>query len=371
LLNGGGTDDQCIKLVHGLQQLGADARLAGPDGRQLCSVVRNLGVRFEPLPSEGPAKIRLILASAKLIRRHGVQVVHGHHGRDLWATVFAARLSGRKPKVVLTRHMAKSPSSWFSRQFLLNRCDAIIAVSQFVVTVLREGVYEPNSPEPERRERPPLHGDHSKIHVIYGGIDTGKFRPLDATAQRRAWGLEPDHFAFGVVGGYELPRGKGQREFLRAAASISQRVPNARFLIIGRGNMRELLERDIAELGLQGKAILTPYSHEVPAAMNALDCLVHPQIGTEAFAAVVVEAFACGTPVIASALDGIPEAFAMGGEGQLVAPEQVPELAQAMLERVKRGKFADERRRELHRKVADKCSIQKTSRATLDLYLSL
>ena len=199
--------------------------LAGPDGREFSRVVRELGVPFHPTPPEGPLKLRFILSAANLIRRERIQIVHGHHGRDLWPTILAARLSGRRPKIVLTRHLAKSPSSWFSRRFLLGQCDALIAVSHFVAKVLREGVYEPDSPEPERRARPPLSGDHSKIHVIHGGIDTDRFRPFDAAAQRQAWGLEPEHFAFGVVGGYDLPRGKGQREFLRAAARIHAASP--------------------------------------------------------------------------------------------------------------------------------------------------
>ena len=65
---------------------------------------------------------------------------------------------------------------------------------------------------------------------------------------------------FAVVGGYDLPRGKGQREFLAAAARIHQKIPQARFLIIGRGSMAEMLRADIARLGLTGKAWLTPYA---------------------------------------------------------------------------------------------------------------
>src|SRR5205807_6335119 len=106
------------------------------------------------------------------------------------------------------------PRSWISRQFLLGQCNSLIAVSHFVARVLRERVFEPDSPEPERRSRPPMRGDLSKIHVSHGGIDTSRFRPFDATAQRQQWGLAPEHFAFAVVGGYDRPRGKGQREFL-------------------------------------------------------------------------------------------------------------------------------------------------------------
>ena len=171
LLTGGGTDDQCAKLALGLHRLGHRVTVAGPAGREFSIIIRGLGVPFHATPPEGPLKLRFILNATRLIRHERIQIIHGHHGRDLWPTVLAALLSGMRPKIVLTRHLAKSPSSWFSRRFLLGQCDALIAVSHFVAKVLREGVYEPNSPEPERRSRPPLMGDHVKIHVIHGGID--------------------------------------------------------------------------------------------------------------------------------------------------------------------------------------------------------
>jgi glycosyltransferase involved in cell wall biosynthesis len=371
LLTGGGTDDQCVTLARGLRQLDQQVMLAGPEGREFARTVKDSGVVFSPTPPEGPLKLRFIFSAAKLIRGENIQIVHGHHGRDYWPTVLAARLSGRRPKVVLTRHLAKSPSSWFSRSFLLRQCDAMIAVSHFVAKVLREGAYEPTSPEPERRSRPPLRGDHSKIHVVHGGIDTSRFRPFEAAVQRQAWRLRPEHFAFGVVGGYPLPRGKGQREFLRAASQVHTQLPQARFLIIGRGDLKEVLESDIARLGLKEKAWLTPYCQDMPAAMNALDCLVHPQVGTEAFPGVVLEAFACGKPVIASALDGIPEALAAGNYGQLVQPEAVDELASALLHWARERPLDLPQRLDLHQRLATRFSLLAPVRSVLDLYQRL
>ncbi len=373
LLTGGGTDDQCVKLAWGLHRLGQSVWVAGPEGRKFSEVIRNLDLPFHPIPREGPLKLGFILSAARFIRRQRIQIIHGHHGRDLWPTILAARLSGAKPQIVLTRHMAKSPSSGFSRRFLLGQCDALIAVSRFVEQVLREGVYEPDSPEPERRARPPLQGDHSKIQVIYGGIDTDRFRPLppnDPAVQslRRVWGLGVEHFAFAVAGGYDLPRGKGQREFLQAAARIHRQIPQARFLIIGHGSMTELLRADIKRLGLEGKAWLTPYCHDMPAAMNALDCLVHPQVGTEAFGLVVCEAHACGKPVIASALDGIPEAFADGKQGQLVPPENIDTLAAAMAHQSKQPFPGDSERQKLHGRVHVEFSITTSAAHMMALY---
>ncbi len=247
----------------------------------------------------------------------------------------------------------------------------MIAVSHFVAKVLSEGVYEPDSPEPERRSRPPLLGDHSKIQVIHGGIDTTRFQPQDAAKQRAEWGLAPEHFAFAVVGGYNLPRGKGQREFLQAAARIHQQAPDARFLIVGRGNLEATLRSDIEQLGLKGKAWLTPYCQDMPGAMNAADCLVHPQVGTEAFPGVVLEAFACGRAVIASALDGIPEGFAIGGKGKLVPPEDISALAEALREQAAQPRLSEPERAALHQRVATGHSLPAVAKKVSAFYEQL
>jgi glycosyltransferase involved in cell wall biosynthesis len=371
LLTGGGTDDQCVKLAQALHALGQRVWIAGPDGREFSRIIQSLAIPFHVTPHEGLLKHRFIRRAAQFIRAEKIQIVHGHHGRDIWPAILAAKLSGARPQLVLTRHLAKSPGSWFSRRFMLGQCDAVIAVSEFVARVLREGVYEPKSPESERRARGPVRGDLGKIHTIHGGIDTDRFRPLDGAALRAEWGVEPGQFVFAVVGGYALPRGKGQREFLAAAARVHAEIPRARFLIVGRGTLAETLRADIARLGLTGKAWLTPYCLEMPAAMNAIDCLVHPAVGTEAFPGVVLEALACGKPVVASALDGIPEAFHAGAYGQMVRPDSIEELAAALKMWAAHPPAGDSERRQLHARVAERFSIQTNARCVLELYRKL
>jgi glycosyltransferase involved in cell wall biosynthesis len=371
MLKGGGTDNQCLKLAQGLRRCGQDVWIAGPPDRELAKIIPSLDLPWHPTPAEGLFKYRLILNTAIFIRQKRFSIVHAHHGRDYWPAILAARLSGIRPRLVITRHLAKSPSSWFSRSFLLRECDALIAVSEFVAKVLREGAFEPNATEVERRVRLPLRGDLRKIQTICGGIDTRRFQPQAAADQRGAWGLAPDHYAFGVVGGYDLPHGKGQREFLAAAARMHRQFPRTRFLIIGRGSLRETLLADITRLGLADQAWLPPYCHDMPAAMNALDCLVHPQRGTEALGLVVCEAMACGKPVIASALDGIPEAFAAGGYGTLVEPGSVGALSQAMRQWADRPILDQNGRQELHRRVADCFGYEKSARRVLALYENL
>jgi len=371
LLHGGGTDDQCLKIALGLHQLGQEVWIAGPGDQALSTTIADLKIPHHITPHEGWLKLRYIFNCARFIRSQKIEIVHGHHGRDYWPTILAANLSGARPKIVLSRHMPSSPRSGLSKSLLLTLIDRFVAVSEFVARVLKEGHSDPESPNPERHFRSPMRGNLSKIRVAYGGIDTGKFKPTDGRELRRSWGLTEDQFVFGVVGGYQLPRGKGQRDFLAAAAKIHLKKPNARFLIIGRGSMSKLLMEDIHRLGLEGKAMLTPYSNDVPQVMNTLDCLVHPAIGIEALGLVVCEAHACGRPVIATALDGIPEAFAVGGLGRLITPESVDEMAAAMVGQIESPRLGMEERQRLHRRVDEEFSVEAATKRMMKIYQEL
>ena len=355
VLTGGGTDESCVRLVQVLRGMGHLVWVAGPGGSRYDTALKPVGLFCDPALRR--SKTRFISHVARCIRRQQPQIVHAHHGRDYWPTLLALWLSRQPARLVLSRHLAKRPGAWVSRQFLLARCDAMVAVSEFVAKVLREGVYEPAAPEAERRSRPPMRGDKSKIFVAQGGIDTEQFRPLENAEWRARWKLEPEHFAFAVAGAYDKPRGKGQRDFLEAAARVAPLCPQARFLLIGRGSLAETLQEDIQRLGLSGKAWLTPYCPEMPQAMNAIDCLVHPAVGTEAFGLVVCEALACGRPVIAADLDGIPETVIDSESASLVPPGSVKDLAEAMLNWSRRGRWSMARRRELHDKVAARFSL--------------
>lgn len=376
LLTGGGTDDQCVKLAGGLRRSGAEVTLAGPAARPFAAEARRMGIPLLDTGAEGPIKLRYIAVVARWIRRMRPDVVHAHHGRDYWPAIFATRLSGRRPRLVLSRHLAKSPGSWPGRRFVLGRCDAMIACSQFVARVLREGHADPGSPEPERHWRPPMRGDHRKIRVIYGGFELDRFRPMEPStsgvmAMRQRWGASPGDRVFGVVGGFMLPRGKGQREFLAAAARIHPSSPRTRFVILGRGNLGPVLEEDIRRLGLTGVASLPGQCDDMPVAMNALDCMVHPQIGTEAMPGVVIEAHACGRPVIASALDGIPEAFAMGGLGTLVPPEDIGALSEALGAMASAPALEFPERLAVHDRVASRMVLSRHVEEVLALYHEL
>lgn len=366
-LRGGGTDTQCLALAQGLTNQGWEVILAGPETAPLASAFPGL----QSLPRFRPLQIVVL---AGILRRARARIVHAHHGDDYWPALLASRLVQPRPLVIFSRHLAKSPRSSLSRKHLFARADAIVAVSRFVAQVLLEGHRDPASPVAERHHRPACVVDRRRLHVIHTGIDTARFRPRERActdSARRTLGLAPTETVFGVVGGFDLPVGKGQRVFLRAAREVVRRIPKSKFLLAGTGSMAATLEEDIRHLGLQGRALLIGQQPDPVALHHALDILVHPQVATEAFPSVVLEAHACGRPVIASKLDGIPEAWAIGGLGHLVPPGDASELAATMLGHAEQASPSEPERSAAHARVEAQASLPVQARKVADLYRRL
>ena len=366
-LRGGGTDTQCLALAHGLSAQGWEVQMAGPEAANLSPQAPSL----QSLPKFRPLQI---LALAGVLRRSRARIVHAHHGDDYWTALLAARLVQPRPLVIFSRHLAKSPRSPLSRKHLFAQADAVIAVSRFVAEVLTRGHRDPASPVAERHHRPPSRMDPRKLHVIHTGIDTQAFRPRDralAETARRTLNLTPGETVFGVVGGFDLPVGKGQRVFLRAARDVVRRLPKSKFLLAGTGTMADILKEDIRHHGLEGRALLVGHQADPVALHHALDILVHPQIATEAFPSVVLEAHACGRPVIASRLDGIPEAWGIGGLGHLVPANDPMELAATMIGQAEHPAPTKPERTAAHARVEAEASLPVQARKVADLYRRL
>lgn len=170
-------------------------------------------------------------------------------------------------------------------------------------------------------------GYAGEAEVVPNAVDEALFRPLDRDACRAALG------ARGCVAGYvgRLVEEKGLADLVDAAARCPADVS---VLLVGAGAFEADLRRRIEQRGLGARVRILPARplEQLPALMNALDVLVLPSRTTprwkEQFGRVIIEAHACGTPVIGSSSGAIPEVVGAGG---LVVPEgDVAALAEAM-----------------------------------------
>jgi glycosyltransferase involved in cell wall biosynthesis len=175
-----------------------------------------------------------------------------------------------------------------------------------------------------------------RVSVILNSIDLDKFQ-LDETVRRairRELRFRETDIAFGIVG--QLTPRKGQLELLRAFGHALTEVPDSILLIVGAPLFNrdheylELLKRTMAELGIGNKVRMLGAPSDIAAIMQALDLLV-VNSRAEPFGLVILEAMTCGTPVLATAVDGIPEIIKHDENGWLMRPGDETMLTETML----------------------------------------
>ncbi len=168
-----------------------------------------------------------------------------------------------------------------------------------------------------------------RVRVLRNGVDLDMFRPADREAARARLGVSGTVL---VSVGHLIPR-KAHDLVVRAAALL----PEATLLVAGEGPDQAMLEALIRELGLGERVrLLGRQPHERLAELySAADIMVLAS-SREGWANVLLESMACGTPVVASAVDGTPEVVAEPAAGRLMAartPEAIAEAVRALARR--------------------------------------
>jgi glycosyltransferase involved in cell wall biosynthesis len=161
--------------------------------------------------------------------------------------------------------------------------------------------------------------------------------PVDPTDQKRTRMPAEVRAEFGadattpVIGTFaHLSIKKGYRELIRAAELVLNHVPKAQFWCFGDGPLRGELEQQLHTAGIADRVRLFGFRRDVPDLMRAIDVMCLPS-HREPFGLVYVEAALAEKPVIACEAGGAPEIIEHGATGLLVRPQNVPDLAQAIL----------------------------------------
>jgi teichuronic acid biosynthesis glycosyltransferase TuaC len=174
------------------------------------------------------------------------------------------------------------------------------------------------------------------VRVIENGIDPERFRPLPRAEARQLLGL-PDEGPLLVSVGTLAPR-KGFHLVLEAVAALAARFPGIRFAMVGgagpEGAMEEELRALAARLGIPYRAIFAgPRSRDELAAWYSAADLFVLASAHEGCPNVVLEALACGTPVVATPVGNVPEILdgsERGPEVGLLTERSVPALVETI-----------------------------------------
>ena len=161
-----------------------------------------------------------------------------------------------------------------------------------------------------------------RVRVLPNGVDVHRFGPLPparrAAVRAAAYGVADDRPVVICVG--RLWPQKNPRAFVATAGRLSSRFPDARFVMVGDGELRAAVQADVAAAGLADRVRLLGWRDDVPDLLAAADLFLLPSLW-EGLPLVLLESLACGTPAVASDIPGNRAAVAAGVDGELAPPE--------------------------------------------------
>jgi glycosyltransferase involved in cell wall biosynthesis len=320
-LERGGAENHLLALLTHADRRAFELETAVLSGDgELVPVFRQAGIPVHLLRSRSRFDPLALGRLVRLLRDGHFDILHSHLFRaDIYAGLAVARLGERRPLLVSTRH---NDDRFFLNPFVglvhygvSSRQDLIIAISDHIArfTVSR-GVRHPE-----------------RVRRVYHGLEPPVTKALEREGQhiRQELGIGPDEFLVGNVGRLALQ--KGQRHLIAAMPLLLERVPRARAIIAGGGDLEEYLRDLASEMGVAERVHVLGPRKDVPALMHAIDVFVMPSIW-EGFGLVLLEAMAAGRPIVASRVATIPEVVADGETGLLVPAGDPLALATALAE---------------------------------------
>jgi glycosyltransferase involved in cell wall biosynthesis len=149
---------------------------------------------------------------------------------------------------------------------------------------------------------------NDRVRVVPGGVDVGRFAPtLTRDEAKSTLGWPTDRPI--VLSVRRLVHAKGLENLIDAVTVIRSRVPDVLIIIAGTGPLAAELKRRVTERGLDEHVRFASFvpDRQLPTLYRAADLFVVPTIALEGFGLVVIEALACGTPVLVTPIAGLPE----------------------------------------------------------------
>jgi glycosyltransferase involved in cell wall biosynthesis len=313
-----GGQNQVLLTVNGLRAIGHRAALVAHPGGELRRRAAE-GLELIPIAPRTEMDLSAAWKLSRLIKRLAPDIIHAHdpHGIAMAALALslgagASAAGGAKtPVLVASRRVdfhlkGNSFSRWKYRQV-----DCFIAASEAIRRMLvADGIAE------------------DRAVTVHEGIDVEHVLAAPAVNVHEAFFLPHGAPVVGNVAA--LVPHKGQRYLIEAAHRVVQQVPDARFVILGEGDLREPLEKLVHEHLLQKHVLLPGFRTDVLGCIKGFDLFAMSSV-TEGLGTSLLDAMACARPIVATTAGGIPEIVEDEVNGLLVPPRDQTALANAIV----------------------------------------
>jgi len=300
---------QVMYLLRGLAAQGQTNVLVCPSGSAIAKAASDHVQVFE-VSMGGDLDLAFVYRLRRIIKDVRPDLVHLHsrRGADVLGGI-AARWAG--VPVILTRRVDNPEPRWWARR-KYRLYDRVVTISEGIAAVLRqEGV------------------DAEHITVVRSAVDTERYHPkCDRAWFRESFKLSSAGAVIGMVA--QFIERKGHRCLLDALPVILREFPQTQFLLFGKGPLESDITARVLAQNLTNNVRPAGFRDDLHRVLPCLDVLVHPA-EMEGLGVSLLQASAAGVPVVATGVGGIPEAVRDGLNGLLIAPNDPPALAEALL----------------------------------------
>ncbi len=308
-LGWGGQEIRVLSEARGVARAGHRVLLAAPAESRIHQAAAEYGVEAVATPIarkglSGLAAMRSLLAGRRF------DVVNTHSSTDTWLAALACVGRRDAPALVRTRHISAPMPGNFATRWLYRSATARIVTTGEKV---REQVIAEVGADPAR------------VVSIATGIDLARFSPGSRLEARVALGLDTRAPTIGIVA--TLRSWKGHRYLLEALAALP---PETRGVVVGDGPQREALEAQARELGIEARVRFTGNQADVAPWMRAFDVFCLPSYANEGVPQALMQAMACGLPVVTTPVGSIEEIVSEGVTGLIVPPRDAEALRTAI-----------------------------------------
>jgi len=367
--NRGGIETWLISMLReiprGKYQM--DVCCKGRDIGPLASLAEQAGAKVISCPL-GPAHVGFAAKLQRILKEGKYDILHNHleaySGFPVWVAhqvkvpvITSFHNSHFEAQTSLTRlpiiRQIRSVYSVISIAYALRNSRLVTGCSQGVINSL-----DPDGKKLQTRSR-----------VLYYGVNIPDLATPEECAQlRKEFGWEPDTPIILHVG--RLIEQKNHLGLLSVFQQILQQVPTAKLLLVGKGQLEQMIEKSINQRGLSHAVRLLGARDDVPSLMSKCDIFLLPSIH-EGLAMVVLEANASGLPVIGSRVPGLTEAVRDGETGILKEVGDIEGMAASAIALIKDFSYAQQMKNSGRTWIKDNFSTEVSAKRLLGIYDSL
>jgi glycosyltransferase involved in cell wall biosynthesis len=312
-----GGQNQVLQLVTGLEAIGEPAVLIAHRDGELKRRASE-GLRFVGITPRSEFDVRAAWQIGQVLADVQPDIVHAHDPMAVSLAAMALQMRPgltRKPKLIAARRVDFHLKRHAFSRWKYGTVDLFIAASDAIAEVLKDdGI------------------PAARMVTVHDGVNVGYVDKQPLVDAHAAFWLPHGAPLVGNIAA--LAPHKGQRHLIAAAAKVVRALPDTRVVIVGEGELRDPLEKQIRDLGLDRHVLLGGFRADAIGLLKSFDLFVMSSV-TEGLGSVVLEAMCCERAVVGTRAGGIPEVVEHGKTGLLVAPHDEPALAKAIIDLLK------------------------------------